>query len=76
MRSHPSDRLRWSAAVAAYADLLRGGSNVGNFTWEGVRSLATNAGGKDPWGYRAEFLDLVDRARRLTGDAAPVAVSE
>ena len=76
MRSQPSERLCWSAAVAAYADLLRGGKNVGAFNWEGVRNLAAKAGGKDPWGYRAEFLGLVDRARRLTGDGAPVAVSE
>jgi Ca-activated chloride channel homolog len=76
IRPQPSDRLRWSAAVAAYADLLRGGKNVGAFDWNGVRNLAAKASGKDPWGYRAEFLDLVDRARRLTGDGAPVAVSE
>ena len=76
IRTQPSDRLRWSAAVAAYADLLRGGKNVGTFSWDGVRNLAAKAGGMDPWGYRAEFLDLVDRARRLTGDGAPVAVSE
>jgi Ca-activated chloride channel family protein len=76
IQPQPSDRLRWSAAVAAYADLLRGGKNVGAFNWDGVRKLAATAGGKDPWGYRAEFLDLVDRARRLTGDGAPVAVSE
>ena len=76
IRIQPSERLRWSAAVAAYADLLRGGNNVGAFTWDGVRSLAAKAGGKDPWGYRAEFLDLVDRARRVTGDGAPLALSE
>ena len=76
IRTQPSERLRWSAAVAAYADLLRGGNNVGAFNWDGVRSLAAKAGGKDPWGYRAEFLDLVDRARRVTGDGAPLALSE
>ena len=76
IRSQASDRLRWSAAVAAYADLLRGGKNIGSFNWDGVRTLATTARGQDPWGYRAEFLDLVDRARRLTSSDAPVALSE
>ena len=72
----PSPRLRWSAAVAAYADLLRGGRNVGAFTWSQVHTLAATSGGDDPWGYRAEFLNLVVRARAVTGGSAPVAVSE
>lgn len=72
----PSPRLRWAAAVAAYADRLRGGSHVGAFGWSDIRALAANAGGDDRWGHRAEFLTLLDRARELTGDAHPVAVSE
>ena len=62
-----SPALRWSAAVAAYADLLRGGEHMGSFSWDGVRALASSARGADPWGRRAEFLDLVDRARQVTG---------
>ncbi len=76
IRSVASPRLRWSAAVAAYADLLRGGSNVGAFDWNQVRALAASAGGDDRWGYRAEFLDLVGRARAVTGGDKPVAISE
>ena len=74
--AQPSARLRWSAAVAAYADLLRGGTHVGNFGWSQVRALAAGAGGEDRWGYRAEFLQLVDRAREVTGDKPPVAVNQ
>ena len=76
IRQAASPRLRWSAAVAAYADLLRGGSNVGAFGWNQVQSLAASAGGDDRWGYRAEFLDLVGRARAVTGGDKPVAISE
>jgi Ca-activated chloride channel family protein len=76
VRPAASPRLRWSAAVAAYADLLRGGSHVGNFGWGQVRALASGAMGEDPWGYRKEFLQLVDRAREVTGDKPPVAVNE
>ena len=76
IQTRPSERLRWSAAVAAYADLRRGGNTVGAFNWDGVRSLAAGAGGKDPSGYRAEFLDLVDRASHVTGDGAPLALGE
>jgi Ca-activated chloride channel family protein len=74
-----SPALRWSAAVAAYADLLRGGEHMGSFGWDGVRALAVGAQGPDPWGRRAEFLDLVERARTITGGAngaSPVAVSQ
>ena len=67
LRGQSSARLRWSAAVAAYADLLRGGTHVGKFGWNDVRALAASAKGEDRWGYRAEFLGLVDRARAVTG---------
>ena len=76
MQAQPSARLRWSAAVAAYADLLRGGSHIGGFGWSNVRALAAGAIGEDRWGYRAEFLDLVDKARAVTGDKPPVAINE
>jgi Ca-activated chloride channel family protein len=76
MQAQASAGLRWSAAVAAYADLLRGGTHMGNFGWNQVRALAAGAGGEDRWGYRAEFLQLVDRAREVTGDKPPVAINE
>jgi Ca-activated chloride channel family protein len=76
LRTQASPRLRWAAAVAAYADLLRGGGHVGNFGWNDVRALAASAQGEDRWGYRAEFVQLVDRARAVTGAGDdPVAVS-
>ncbi|HMB57232.1 MAG TPA: VWA domain-containing protein [Arenimonas sp.] len=71
-----SDRMRWATAVAAYADLLRGGKNVGHFGWDQVHALAASVPGTDRWGYRAEFLQLIDRARTITQGDAPVAVSE
>ncbi len=72
----PSPALRWSAAVAAYADLLRGGEHMNGFGWDQVRALAMSSRGDDRWGYRAEFLDLVDRAKSITRGTAPVAVSQ
>jgi len=76
IRADASPALRWSAAVAAYADLLRGGKNVGRFNWNDVQTLAVSARGEDRWGYRAEFLKLVERARTITGGETPVAISE
>ena len=76
IQAQASARLRWAAAVAAYADKLRGGKHTGNFDWNAIQRLARSAGGDDRWGYRAEFLQLVDRARSVTGGEAAVAVSE
>ena len=76
IRANASGALRWSAAVAAYADLLRGGTHVGSFGWDEVQRLASTARGEDRWGHRAEFLQLIDRARSITRGETPVAVSE
>jgi len=71
----PSQRLRFAAAVAAYADLLRGGSHMGSFGWNDVARLASGTGGVDRFGYRAEFVQLVAKARALTGDITPAPVA-
>jgi Ca-activated chloride channel family protein len=74
-RTQASPALRWAAAVAAYADLLRGGKHMGSFDWAQARALAAGARGEDPQGLRTQFLDLVDRARALTTAAPGVAVT-
>ena len=77
IHDRPSERLRFAAAVAAYADLLRGGKNVGAYDWSQVRALAAGAVGEDASGRRHEFVQLIERAREVTGDGgAAVAVSE
>ena len=75
----PTPGDRHDLILGALDRLSAGGAtngNVGNFSWDTVRSLAADSRGSDPWSYRAEFLDLVDRARRLTSSDAPLAVSE
>ena len=76
IHAQPSARMRFAASVAAYADLLRGGKNIGRFGWNDVRQLARSAQDNDRLGTRDEFLHLVDRARAVTGGDAPVAVSQ
>jgi Ca-activated chloride channel family protein len=76
IRAQPSERLRFAASVAAYADLLRGGGNLGAFGWAQVHDLAKGALGRDEHGRRREFLALIDDARRVTGGEAAVAISE
>ncbi len=65
IQAQPGESLRFAAAVAAYADLLRGGANTNGFTWDQVEALARGARGEDTWGYRGEFLQLVSQARGL-----------
>jgi len=62
-----SDRFRFSAAVAAFADRLRGGKYSGDFSYEAVLKLAQGARGEDLYGYRGEFVGLV-RMARVLGD--------
>lgn len=66
--------FRFAAAVAGFGQLLRGGKYTGQFTYSDVLTLAQNARGNDAYGYRGEFLSLVNLARAFasapTRDAA------
>ncbi len=54
---------RFSAAVAAFGQLLRGAPYLGSFGYDDVTALAQGARGEDRFGYRAEFLNLVRLAK-------------
>ncbi|QWP76010.1 VWA domain-containing protein [Lysobacter sp. K5869] len=78
-RAAASDSLRMAAAVAAFADALRGGSQYDGWGWEQILGAARGVKLADPWGQRAEFVRLVERAKAQIGElkpAAKVAVSE
>jgi Ca-activated chloride channel family protein len=66
LHAHPSESLRFATAVTGYADLLRGGGNVGDWSWDDVAASARGAIGEDRWGLRREFAGLVESARRVT----------
>ncbi len=55
-----SDNFRFSAAVAEFGMLLRDSPFKGQSSMEGVLELARTARGADPFGYRAEFINLVE----------------
>jgi Ca-activated chloride channel family protein len=59
---------RFAAAVAAFGQILRGDPRVGTFRYEDVLAQAQPVRGDDPYGYRAEFLNLV----RLAASARPM----
>ena len=54
--------VRFSTAVAGFAQLLRGGRYTGSLTYEDVLREAQASRGEDAFGYRAEFVQLVRRA--------------
>jgi Ca-activated chloride channel family protein len=60
-----SERYRFAAAVAAFGQLLRGGSYTGDFEYADVLALARDSRGADPFGYRGEFLQLTGLAASL-----------
>ena len=60
-----SDDFRFGASVAAFAELLRGGRYTGSYGYDQVAGLARDARGNDAFGYRGEFLRLVNLASGL-----------
>ncbi len=79
LQARSSESLRFATAVAGYADLLRGGGNVGDWDWNDVAASARSAIGEDRWGLRGEFVGLVESARHITaadGGAAQAIAGE
>ncbi|MDL5366291.1 VWA domain-containing protein [Xanthomonas sp. NCPPB 2654] len=75
--TQPSADLRFAAAVAAYADLLRGGTHIDGWGWAQVASAARAATGEDRSGSRREFVELLAIGQGLVAPeaATPVQVS-
>lgn len=67
--ANSSDRYRFSASVAGFGQLLRGGKHTENFNYDDILNLARNARGKDKFGYRGEFISLVNLAQSLSQSA-------
>jgi Ca-activated chloride channel family protein len=63
-----SERFRFSAAVTAFAQQLRGGTYIDNFSYNDILSLARGARGDDPYSYRGEFIKLVNLTKSFTAN--------
>lgn len=63
--SRVTDDFKMATAVAAFGMLLRNSEFKGNASYAQVLSLAESAKGPDKEGYRAEFIQLVKKARLL-----------
>ncbi len=58
--------FRFAAAVAGFGMLLQCSPHAGGATWASIAELAEEGKGPDTGGLRAEFLELVERASKLT----------
>ena len=71
-----STEFRFVAAVAAFAQQLRGGKYMGEMNYAKILKLASESRGDDPFGYRGEFLRLVNLAQRLSSKSPDVGVMD
>lgn len=62
-RVRPSADFEFATAVAEFGLLLRNSPHKGNASWDDVMSRARRGFGSDEFGYRKEFLKLVEMAR-------------
>lgn len=62
---HASEDLRFAAAVAAFAQQLKGATYTGGFSLADSAELARTAKGEDRFGLRSEFVQLVELAQSL-----------
>ena len=54
---------RFAAGVAAFAELLRGGTYSGSMSYDDVLAIVEGARGEDSFGYRSGLLELVRAAK-------------
>ncbi|WP_220733091.1 vWA domain-containing protein [Shewanella morhuae] len=60
-----SDDFRFAAAVAGFGQLLNGSHYLHQFDYTQLSLLARSALGNDPYGYRHEFLQLIQTASAM-----------
>ena len=61
-----SEDVRFSAAVAAFGLRLRESQSIGEYDYDAISRIAANALAQDPGGHRSEFIDLVEKAAKLS----------
>lgn len=70
-RRSPSQSLQWAAAVAGFADQLRGGERMPAWNWDKVIQAAQGARGADANGERAQAVQLMRLAQGLVDKPQP-----
>jgi len=65
-----SKNLEWATAVAGFGMMLRDSEFKGDLNYTSVLELARNSKGDDTFGYRAEFVQLVELAKGMSATVA------
>lgn len=60
--------VEFSTAIAGFGQLLRGSTYVADWSWGDAIALANTAKGDDPYGYRAEAIQLMRLAETLSAN--------
>ncbi|WP_421730747.1 vWA domain-containing protein [Brevundimonas sp.] len=70
--AQPPESTRWALAVAAFGQKLRGDPwMAADYDWSQVLEQAQGARGSDPYGDRAEFVQMVRAAGELPARSRP-----
>ena len=70
--AQPPEATRWAIAVAAFGQKLRGDPwMAADYGWDRIVDQAQGARGEDPYGDRAEFVQLVRAAASLPSPGTP-----
>jgi Ca-activated chloride channel family protein len=67
--SNVSSDFRFATAVAGYGQLLRGGKYTGAWSYADALQLASQSVGSDRFGYRGEFLRMLNLTQSLATKA-------
>jgi len=58
--------MRFAASVAAFGQKLRNSPYLQDYSYDNILKLAASGRGRDEYGYRSEFINLVRLAKSLT----------
>ena len=73
--ANTSEDYRFASAVAAYAQKLRGGKHLGEYSYQQIEKLAAAARGQDTHGLRSNFLQMVGLTKALDNQARKNVIS-
>jgi len=60
-----SENMRFAASLAGFGMLLKNSEYCGDVSFDQVKEWAGNASSYDPFGFREEYIKLIDRVKQL-----------
>ncbi len=60
-----SENMRFAASLAGLGMLLKNSNYKGDLNFDDVRRWGNNARSYDPYGFRDEYIELIDKVRNL-----------